>query len=105
MVTLWFPLPPIVIYDQRLIDSLSFPEVVNRGIISVIAMVTIPLGLCMIFHGVDVSNVERLILDQNYFNILVILYLLLACFQLVLVSDRHATSTAFRNMISFILKG
>ena len=41
-------------------------------------------------------------LGQNCFNIFVVLYLLLGCFQCVLVSERHAISAACRNILSLI---
>ena len=64
--------PPIVIYDQRPMNSLSSPEVVIRGIISVVTIVTVYPGLYIISHGVDVSDVMSFILGQNWFNILVV---------------------------------
>ena len=53
-------------------DSSSSPEVVIRGIISVVAIVTVYPGLYIISHGVDVSDVLSFILGQNCFNILVV---------------------------------
>ena len=52
-------------------DSLSSPEVLIRGIISVVVMVTVPLGLYILSCGVDVSDVVSFILGQHFFNILV----------------------------------
>ena len=52
-------------------NSLSSPEVVIRGIISVVAMVNMPPGLYIVFHGVDVSDIVSFILGQNCFYILV----------------------------------
>ena len=60
--------------------SLSSPGVVIRGVLSVVAMATVPPGLYIISHGVDVSDVVSFILGQNFFIILVVLYLLLECF-------------------------
>ena len=65
-------------------------------------MVTVPTGLHIVSHGVDVSDVVSFILGQNFFKILVVLYILLGCFQFVLVLDRNATSTSFRNMLWLI---
>ena len=62
-----------------------------RGIVSVVAMVIVPSGLCIVSYSVEVSDVVSFSLGQNCFNIFVILYLLLGCFQCILVSDRHAT--------------
>ena len=52
-------------------DSLSSPEVLIRGIISVVVMVTVPLGLYILSYGVDVSDIVSVILGQHFFNILV----------------------------------
>ena len=60
--------------------ALSSPEVVIRGVLSVVAMATVPPGLYIISYGVDVSDVVSFILGQNCFIILVVLYLLLECF-------------------------
>ena len=60
--------------------ALSSPEVVIRGVLSVVAMATVPPGLYIISYGVDVSDVVSFILGQNCFIILVFLYLLLECF-------------------------
>ena len=68
----------------------------------VVAIVTVPPSLCIVSHGVEVSNVVSFSLDQNYFNIFVVLYLLLGYFQCVLVSDRHTTSAACRNILLLI---
>ena len=70
--------------------------------VSIVAMVTVPPGLCIISHGVEVSNVMSFSLDQNCFSIFVVLYLLLGYFQCVLVSDRHTTSAACRKILSLI---
>ena len=51
-----FP-PPIVIYDQQPINSLSSPDFLMRGMVSVVAMVTVPPDLCIVSHGVEVSDV------------------------------------------------
>ena len=51
--------------------SLSSPEVVIRGVLSVVVMATVPPGLYIISHGVDVSDVVSFILGQNCFIILV----------------------------------
>ena len=83
-------------------DLLSSPKVVIRGRVSVVVMVTVPLGLYIVSHDVDVSDVVSFILGQNCFSIFVVLYLLFGCFQFVFVSDRHATSTSLRNMLSLI---
>ena len=45
-------------------DSFSSPEVVIQWIVSVVAMVTVPSGLYIISHDVDVSDVVSFILDQ-----------------------------------------
>ena len=60
--------------------ALSSPEVVIRGVLSVVAMATVPPGLYIISYGVDVSDVVSFILGQNCFIILVVLYLLFGCF-------------------------
>ena len=83
-------------------DSLSSPVVVIRGKVSVVVMVTIPPGLYIVSHDVDVSDVVSFILDQTFFSIFVVLYLLFGYFQFVFVSDRHATSTSLRNMLLLI---
>ena len=70
--------------------------------VSVIAMVIVPPGLYIVSHDVDVSENVIFTLSQNYLNIFVALYFLLECFQIVFVSDRHATSTSCRNTLSFI---
>ena len=83
--------------------SLYSPEVVIWEISSVVAMVDVPLVLYIVSIGVDFSDVGIFILNQSYFNILVVLYLLLKCFQFVLVLDMHTTFTAFRKMVSLII--
>ena len=102
MVTRWSFFPPIVIYDHRPMDSLSSSEVVIRGMISVVAMVTVLPVLYMVSYDIDASDVISFILGQNWFSIFVVLYLLFGCFQFVFVSDRHATSTSLRNMLLLI---
>ena len=72
-------------------DCLPSPELLIWGIISVVAMVTVPQGLYIVCHGVDVSGVVRFTLGQNCLSIFVILYLLIGFFQFVFISDRNAT--------------
>ena len=64
-------------YDHRPIESLSSPEFIRRGMISVVAIVRVPIGFWIVSHGKDVSDVVILVLGQNCFNIFVVLYLLL----------------------------
>ena len=73
-----------------------------RGMISVVDIVRVPPGLWIVSHGIEVSDVMIFILDQNCFNIFVVLYLLLGWFQCVLVSERHATSATCRKTLSLI---
>ena len=66
--------PPIVIYDQRPMNSLSSPEVVIRGMISV------PPGLYIMSHDVDVSDVVSFTLDQNCLSTFVVYIFFLGVF-------------------------
>ena len=83
-------------------DSLSSSEIAIRRMISVDAMVAMPPSLYIVSNDVDVSDVVSFTLVRNCLSIFVILYLLLGCFRFVFVSDRYATSTFVRNMLSFI---
>ena len=55
----------MVIYDHRPMDSLSSSEVVIRGMISVVAMVTVLPVLYMVSYDIDASDVVSFILGQN----------------------------------------
>ena len=57
MVTQWFSILPIIIYDQRPVDSLSSLEVVIWGMNSVVDMVTVPPGLSIVSHDIDILDV------------------------------------------------
>ena len=47
----------MVIYDQLPNEYLSSPEFVMRRMVSVVAIVSVPSGLYIISHGVEVSDV------------------------------------------------
>ena len=70
-----------------------------RGMVSVVDIVSVPPGLCIVSHGVEFLDVVIFSMGQSCFNIFVVLYLLLGCFQCVLVSKRHAISAACQNIL------
>ena len=54
----------MVIYDQLPNEYLSSPEFVMRRMVSVVDIVSVPSGLYIVSHGVEVSDVVSFSLGQ-----------------------------------------